>query len=197
MKAILISIRPEHVANILKGYKILEIRKSRPGVYKKLKKCEALKEPLEVYIYCTKGPDYCYHAFDAFKLSDKRAVIPMQLCNGKVVAKFTLNKVEKIIDKETKIKNRYSFGTESMQDEELINKSCLTIRELCQYISKGEKWVYGEYGYAWHIDNLVIFDEPKELSEFKKCYRSKGYPQNQSWYLTRAPESWCWIEVEK
>jgi len=48
-------------------------------------------------------------------------------------------------------------------------------------------------GYAWHISNLVIYDKPKELSEFhKRCndiYGCGAMPP-----LTRPPQNWCYVE---
>ena len=91
---------------------------------------------------------------------------------GMVVARFWCDKVDEF----------YDF------DDDLCKQACLDRGEMLDYLGNKK-------GYAIHITNLEIFDRPKEISEFKKCYRSKGYPQNQSWYLTRAPQSWCWIEV--
>lgn len=59
----------------------------------------------------------------------------------------------------------------------LISDTCVSVEELEKY--SGNKAIYG-----WHISNLVIYDKPKELSEFrvvdkgflKECsYRSRGY----------------------
>ncbi len=177
MKAIMISIKPEWVAKILNGKKTIEIRKSMP-------KCDL---PIDVYIYCTKGKDLMFYNGSQYMVAygtikEKRN----HKYNGKVVAKFTLNKVEKILEH---ITNTYmSYCTNSLNCDEFFKKSCLTIDELEDYLN----WNNG--GYAWHISNLEIFDEPKELGEFRKYYRSKGYPQNQSWYLTKAPQSWCYCE---
>jgi predicted transcriptional regulator len=108
--------------------------------------------------------------------------------SGKVVARFYCDKVEKIfLNKNHFINDQYS--TDELDYEELLEQSCLTYRELDDYLQC-------EIGCAIHISNLEIFDKPKELSEFRKYYRSKGYPQNQSWYLTKAPQSWCYIEVD-
>lgn len=75
----------------------------------------------------------------------------------------------------------------------------LKLKDLC--LTKEEVMAYGHgedyQAFLWHISDLEIFDKPKELSEFRKMYRSKGYPQNQSWYLTEAPQSWCYVEVER
>ena len=174
MKAIMISIKPKYVAKILNGEKTIEIRKTMP-------KCDL---PIEVYIYCTKDNHQMMKQFGEYHFNKNIG----GYCgfNGKVVAKFTLNKVGIIHDflnglEETEPSNRHI--TISTQDE-LLSSSCLTEEELRTYGGK----------YAIHISDLEIFDKPKELSKFRKCYRSKGYPQNQSWYLTKAPQSWCYVE---
>lgn len=191
-KAILISIKPEWVAKILNGEKTLEIRKTIP-------KCDL---PIDVYIYCTKGPGYCHHAFNAFRSSDNKAVIPMQLCNGKVVAKFTLNKVEEIkkvwyVSAFTKQKtiSCYRGDKNGLIRKQLEEKSCLSLLELKSYIG----W---DKGYAWHIDNLEIFDKPKELREFYVySYSVSGIGldgEDKTFEilkpLTKAPQSYCYIK---
>ena len=57
----------------------------------------------------------------------------------------------------------------------LIEPTCLTIEEWCKYTDNHKGIVYG-----WHISDLKIYDEPKELSEFG---------------LKRPPQSWCYVEV--
>lgn len=111
MKHILISIKPEWVEKILNGDKTIEIRKTRP-------KCEL---PCKVYIYCTKGnkelrlfnqkvcishkiPRTKTYSKAQQKAYTKFIGDESQSLNSKVVAEFTLNKVEKIIhltDKES------------------------------------------------------------------------------------------------
>ena len=206
MKAILISIKPKYVADILNGRKTIEIRKTMP-------KCEL---PIDVYIYCTKEKnkdDMCFYQSDMFgcewygKLVHK-VYTPDQHnpINGKVVAKFTLNKVEEI-----KSNLAMRFFTESFNEKELLDKSCLTADELFWYLAPQELKIKC-CGYAWHIDNLVIFNKPKELSEFnhwvfyKKCdecpYGKCDYDYGLCSQcceinpLTKAPQSWCYVESE-
>jgi predicted transcriptional regulator len=50
------------------------------------------------------------------------------------------------------------FDTDSLKEKELIERSCVSNLELEKYFGKSN-------GYAIHIKNLHIFDEPKELSE--------------------------------
>ena len=190
MKAILISIQPKYVADILNGKKTLEIRKTIP-------KCDL---PIDVYIYCTKKEPYarrCVH-------NDKWGTLEYIKSDGKVVAKFTLNKVEEIFTHINKQNGDYWYHLDTKPPVEgciqnLCKKSCLKEEELHSYL-KGKK------GYAWHIDNLVVFDKPKEISEFRQwfdcekcwcvdnqdCLMNKQCPKHT---LTRAPQSWQFIEV--
>ena len=80
-----------------------------------------------------------------------------------------------------------------------IRPACLTASEWCNYLEEN-------VGYAWHIDNLEIFDKPKELNEFYKVghyediddYFTDEKQINGKWCipLTKAPQSWCYVEVE-
>lgn len=171
MKAILISIKPKWVAKILNGEKTIEIRKTMP-------KCDL---PIDVYIYCTKEKPRAI-------LTDKGCVVANTLAvggnsqyksgyslSGQVVAKFTLNKVKEI----------------KFDDKEVQRKACLTEDELFDYLFVNEPYHEDmKKGYAWHIENLKIFDEPKELSEFNK-WNNPRFP----YFLTKAPQSWCYVEV--
>lgn len=168
MKKILISINPKWVKRILNGDKTIEVRKTAP-------KCEL---PCEVYIYCTKGKPYLTkHCFDGKYhtgncLGTYDGVANNEPLNGLVVAKFTLKKITPI--------GKDMFGycpfTSEILDGEWLGKgSCLTQNDLRRYL--GDKT-----GYAWHIDNLVIFDKPKELKDYGVKY---------------SPQSYCYCEVEE
>jgi len=180
MKAIMISIKPKYVAKILNGEKTIEIRKTMP-------KCDL---PIDVYIYCTKDNkhklEYCDINEGCWSANDGG-----DYYNAKVVAKFTLNKVEMI----RPIALGSFLKTSTLEHREIIDKSCLTENEIRRYLTN-------MYGYAWHIDNLEIFDKPKELSDFKHLVKGNkldhsidainyvgGIP------LTKAPQSWCYVEV--
>ena len=187
MKAIMISISPQYVEKILNGGKTIEIRKTMP-------KCEL---PCKVYIYCTKGKKLykCVLTFDE------------DLLNGKVVAEFTLNKVD-ILERDLNDwlpKNRYDISNELLKD---IN------------LNQNELWNYGQGKtlYAWHIDDLKIYDKPKELSEFSHFIPNNKCPTKQCgtncedcpnydeehetclalYYAHRAikrpPQSYCYVE---
>lgn len=147
MKHIMISIKPEWTAKILNGEKTLEIRKTMP-------KCEL---PCKVYIYETKGKGKFVNC------GKKRENI-----GGKVVAEFTLNRVDCLKSVHYKM-----YGTNYQYNEvsdEILTKSCLTQEQVLNYTN-------GNDLYAWHIDDLKIYDKPKELSEFgvRRAFQSWGY----------------------
>lgn len=175
MKSIMISIKPKWVAKILNGKKTIEIRKTMP-------KCDL---PITVYIYCTKEDSLCcikridrdrYICGKDFDLRDFPHLSSGYDGKGKVVAKFTLNKVR----------------TSDMTN--CLKGSCLSYDEVNEY-TKGKKF------YSWVIDNLVIFDRPKELSEFKTPRKLIGYGMSCNYYsikpLTKAPQSWGYCESEE
>lgn len=164
MKAILISIKPKYVAEILNGKKTLEIRKTCP-------KCDL---PIDVYIYCTKDRkqaliknningtyhlDTCY--WDTYESN----------LNGKVVAKFTLNKIDKFSwESCSRDNNDYYKDNGEVFD---YKQACLTYKEMFEYIKSGD-------GYTWHIDNLEVFDIPRGLQPY--------------FDLDKAPQSWQYLE---
>lgn len=229
MKAIMISIKPEFVEKILNGEKTIEIRKT-------MSKC---KLPCKVYIYCTKGK---YEQYTP-PLSDTNYEHAFgYVMNGKVVAEFTLKQVEKINccavpymksnnlgyghfiddgvyqlkDKDGIVFERNDNSIETMLKNKDFEKMKLSPLDVYKYISG-----YGVF-YAWHIDELKIYDKPKELSEFRKDLDCDDYPCNKNrdckynyydtsdgcWacgidfdgtnciykQIKRPPQSWCYVE---
>ena len=198
MKEIMISIQPQWVEKILNGEKTIEIRKTMP-------KCEL---PCKVYIYCTQAKNVKeniwkvidplnqvkpFYSLDYFGGHKNIAL------NGKVVAEFTLNNIETI--------EKHQVYNASV----VRHNACLNIMQLHDYI-KGKRF------HAWHIDNLKIYDKPKELSEFygaKECpYKDWGDIDNIGCWeigcemfsrgecrfghlrLDIPPQSWYYVEKE-
>ena len=169
MKQIMISVRPQYVEKILNREKTSEVRKNMP-------KCEL---PCKVYIYCTKSQKKLLCIFkkgdliwsddkdeqrfdetifvkdDYFGVADER-----HKWLGKVIAEFTLNCVEVF------------EGCSDLTNLVEKTKCCLTMQEVLDY-SKGKDL------YGWHIKDLQIYDEPKELREFG---------------LSKPPQSWLYIK---
>lgn len=193
VKAILISINPKWVKKILNGEKTIEIRKIMP-------KCDL---PIDVYIYCTKQDSLMklsnfrkdkYICGKEYDITDFVWLNSDYEGKGKVVAKFTLNKVEEIEYVSSMACFDLYYGKKGMKEEKILSKSCLSFDELYDYLRH-------KNGYAWHIDNLVIFDKPKELGEFHKSswaevrYKTMREEKAKQYRLTRAPQSWCFVEL--
>jgi len=187
VKSVLISIRPEWCALIASGEKTIEVRKTRP----------MLDTPFECYIYCTQGK------FDLFnnknsELSTEEYIKSGCKCNGKVIGEFNCKKIDKLIhtgwDRSNlhleifkPEKNRYKIV-----ESKWLAKTLLTYQEVDEYSKGGDL-------YGWHISDLIIYDEPKELSEF---INGKSTPtfndRGQLVYsgLKRPPQSWCYVEEQ-
>lgn len=210
MREILISIQPQWVEKILNGEKTIEIRKTMP-------KCEL---PVKVYIYCTKRKrknEFITKSEKFGWVMGRETTFYNRAkeydANGRVVAEFTLNKVDAYdwdVDFLNTKRNMYYIKSGEAE------KTCLTYEQLCDY-GKGKDL------YGWHIESLKIYDKPKELSEFRKELDCDDYPCNKgtvackySYYdncegcwacgidfdgtnciykqLKRPPQSWCYVE---
>ena len=186
MKSILISIKPEWVEKILNGEKTIEIRKTMP-------KCEL---PIKCYIYCTKHHKYK----DSLYLADNGKYdvdyyVPSEedfILNGKVVTEFILNRVEELENVVLPTIPTCVYLTKTKRFASAVEKiSCLSQNEIYNYLG-------GKSGYAWYINNLKIYDTPKDLSSFivGKVPLDCGYG-NYNIYnkvLKRPPQSWCYVE---
>ena len=185
-KAVLISIRPEWVDKILNGEKTLEVRKTRPK----------LETPFKVYIYCTAG-NLSYEVNNGM------------MCNisgGKlVVGEFTCDNIETYnydYCPHPEIGMDYDCGDNWWEiDDEDLKSACLSEEEF-RYYAFGREAMYG-----WHITNLKIYDQPKQLSEFRRicdkecnCDGCAKYWANggdcgiNSLQIKRPPQSWRYVE---
>lgn len=125
-----------------------------------------LKPPFKCYIYETKG---LYKSSSGYLFNGR----------GKVIGEFICKKTEICLA-------GYNTNTGVKTYHELLDGSCLSANELMEY----GKW---KPLYGWHISDLVIYDKPKELSEFTKPYGTiiKAF---DSRYIQRPPQSWCYVE---
>ena len=185
---IIIAMRSLWACKILNGDKKIEVRKGL-ALYNALKKAEERGEEVEFLMYVTQAKPYLldrrvvsngeYEAITLREMHDENSTVnitPKSGCvlNGKVVAKFALEKYEKIYwslsdyigDDEKRLK------TPSLHDYELADKACLEIEKLYDYFADGDS-----VGSALYISNLEIFDEPKTLANYG---------------LKRAPQSWAY-----
>ena len=149
MKSVLISIKPKYVELIANGEKTIEVRKSAPK-----------EVPFKAYIYETKGAtEMPWVDEDGHFIYKGR---------GQVIGEFIC---DRITDISVVVKNCNENYNHVYHNDE-CKGSCLTWKELQEY-GKGKPL------YGWHISDLVIYDKPKELSNFN---------------LKRPPQSWCYVE---
>lgn len=189
MKAIMISIKPQHLVNILNGKKTIEIRKNKSltnAVYKMI----AEQGYADIYVYCSKDAKNLLHKNCAniywvedkdFQSKNKKLGLETQpYLNGKVVCSFKCYKVEEI----------------SFDDKEVQRKACLTEDELFDYLFVNEPYHEDmKKGCAIHISDLKIFDAPKELSEFKHERKFENTPITEVIRLTKAPQNMVYVEI--
>jgi len=188
MKSVLISIQPKWCEKILmiigKNYankplfkKRLELRKSKPN-------CET---PFKAYIYCTKDkymlwildkPDRDFHSKIA-SIFTAKAVGGATKANGKVIGEFICD---------------YILRHCEMANADIAEQqSCVSREDILKYAN-------GKEVFGWHISNLVIYDKPRELNEFRsynvRAYLDEnGYPM-PTHEIKRPPQSWCYVESE-
>ena len=190
MRDILVSLKPYYYYLIGEGIKKVEVRKTYP-----------------------KADDWSKSGWFYMSRDEKSfAKIPKEFQEkyrkhfGKVGMRFVCDRIDKVA----------SINTPCMDYIEVNDKwnkyfselSCLTVDELGKYLG------YNKYGYGWHISDLLIYDNPRELSEFRlpcvhkndccSCQRAI-YTMDKanicSFHrcsledgLTRPPQSWCYIE---
>ena len=172
MKAVLISIQPKWCELIASGKKTIEVRKTRPK----------METPFKVYVYMTK------HKW-IFKL------LP-----------FLKNRFAKVIG-------------EFVCDDIIVDERGENAGVFSKYaqLSLVEQKKYGANKplFGWHITDLKIYYKPKELWEFSSygckivgdCCINYDCPNciDNGWmqppdckidgcYLTRPPQSWCYVE---
>ena len=164
MQEILMSINPIWCFRIFEGRQKAEIRKTRPNK----------DEEFKVYIYCTNS--ICLYKAPAladvgFLLSESEPDFEKSL-NCKVIGEFMCKEISSFDVLENGNIRDWNFsgaidaGMTYDAVEELIGR--------------------GRTGYVWHISDLVTYDEPKKISEFKA---------EEGINLVRPPTSWRYVKT--
>lgn len=142
-----------------------------------------LETPFKVYIYETK--DKNFENIGVHWVNGKAFIHSV----GKVIGEFVCDRIQEITY--TQI---YNFGR---------------YKDVCEAETRLDFYALDDYlkqknGYGWHISDLVIYDKPKELSEFERACpdnvrscamcRHSGFSAMKCLPLTRPPQSWCYVE---
>ena len=167
-KAVLISIRPKWCELIANGEKTIEVRKTAPKI----------ETPFKCYIYCTK-PSFEYEDF--IPLDNGRFIYG----GGKVIGEFVC---DSIFPLSVYASDASFFDTWPPLP---VPGTCLSDKEIAEYLGNGKT------GYGWHISNLVFYDVPKKLSDFRLYNTSAvieyGLPM-PTHEIRRPPQSYCYVE---
>lgn len=143
-----------------------------------------LETPFKCYIYCTM--DHPYISVSCGKLDKLNyRTNTVGRCNGKVICEFICDHI-------------YGLAPLNHAPDDVEKQACLTREEIVRYL-KG-------VGYGWHISDLVIYDKPKELSEFKGLCKVESDCCACPYYnyikmncdgrtIKRPPQSWCYVET--
>ena len=199
--AIAITIKPQHLFNILNGTKLGEIRKNK-ALINAVKKKIAEKGKAIIYCICSKNGGNLislnynnkYYVVNDKQLKDVKMVYNLkEILNGKVVCKFECKNVEEI--KYHCHKANYDgkeeiiwedYATKSVACGLLEEHTCLNYEDMKEYFG-------GKRGYLIHISNLKIFDKAKEIGELRK---RNGYCDGDFYWesLKKAPQNFCYVE---
>ena len=189
-KSVLISINPKWCELIASGKKTIEVRKTKPK----------LETPFKCYIYCTTTGDLCYKSNNDGKIRITKNTLSMvkalsithqTFLNGKVIGEFVCDEICEYYPIDIKDPINKPYG------EEIEKESCLSTKQVNDY---GFRTLGYGMLFGWHITDLVIYDEPKELSCFCKpveCHRGlqkEGCVGCWDCEIKRPPQSWCYVQ---
>lgn len=153
-----------------------------------------IEVPFKCYIYCTKG-----------KSKDNWG----EVYGGYVIGEFTCNRIKTM-------SVSYKSIERAARGFSFYEETCLTDKQIIEYLGNGV------FGYGWCIDDLKIYDKPKNLCEFTKysdddirpCQNGdecqyEHYDYSEDCFacgvdfdgdncpyikLQRPPQSWCYVE---
>lgn len=189
-KAVMISIQPKWCELIASGAKTVEVRKTRPQI----------ETPFKCYIYCT---------IDGFKsVFQEKPFLShnAHVCNGKVIGEFVCKEIT--ITALWRLEGNTGRCAERTEFEKMVPQlACLSLDEIEKYAGSETRGIY-----CWHISDLVIYDKPKELSDFFRMCPSFDVAFGSCWNcnaavgeececgldgmipLSRPPQSWCYVD---
>ena len=179
-RAVLLSIQPKWCELIASGKKTVEVRKTKPK----------LETPFKCYIYETKDAHFEHIGVHYADGQDFIHHI------GKVIGEFVCDSI-----KEFYIPYPAYFASVDCDTTRLLTDAMLMKAQAHRYLK-------AKRGYGWHISDLKIYDEPKDLNEFYpyckgECTGCKylewiemyGSDACTKKRIKRPPQSWCYVEA--
>ena len=162
-------------------------------------------------MYCTKALPNLFRLDENEFYNDRDTHYNGLALNGKIVAECEVE-TEEIEDKVSYFDSWFNEGhhTKTLSNKELEKRSCLSYQDFNIYLGGGEP--FEVIGYALHISNLKIFDNPLELKDtytrecnWNKCSKCEyGKDGNIKCCaidipLSKAPQNmmWVWYKGER
>lgn len=141
MKTILMPYKPKEINQILNGEKTLDLRNFK------------IDTPFKILLYCTENTKDWYIKTEiqgnTIHLIESGNEMFILQNTGKIIGEFIVNKIGKI-------------SWERLLDNINIPKSaCLTLSEFISDCIKKD-------AYGWHIDELKVYSQPKDLDNYRK-----------------------------
>lgn len=143
-----------------------------------------LGTPFKCYIYCTQSG----------------VALGSLGKHGKVIGEFTCDRICEYDDDTI-----FSFRHEDYArwNDFGLDRACMHSEDFQNYADG--KWLYG-----WHISDLRIYHQPRELTEFRRACPNDLYCESCAMYsnnngicnngalpLRHPPQSWCYVEAMK
>lgn len=207
-KAVMISVKPKWCNFIANEEKKIEIRKTKPN----------LKVPFKCLLYCTKASKkhqticgcHVLNDDELFRLPDGKikygnsiemmvyddCYIADNFLNGKVIGEFTCDRI-----------SEYHYVEGNEVGEMIYDISTADGEATCLDLSELHKYGNGKTLYGWHISDLVLYDKPKRITEFRKYNRECEYSDlgfakpksceecpGEECRVQAAPQSWCYVD---
>ena len=129
--------------------------------------------PFKCYIYCTKRkPTFTQSAFCD------------DISNGKVIGEFVCDRI-----------TEYECSSVGFGELATTCGTCLTYDEILNYCN-------GNDLYGWHITDLVVYDEPRGLSDFL-LYNVRAYIDEKNGLpmptheISRPFQSWGYVKAKE
>lgn len=160
---------------------------------------------MKLLLYCDKAkPKLMISCRGEYKLEQDFKIITDKAIsfNGKIVGECDFE-VEEI--RYVEYADEWGYETNTLNEDDLIDKSCLSGKQLFDYLKHCKNGAY-----AIHVKNLHIFDKPSELSnyynnkklmiEILKIWENYGLPDKDDYdecSFKKAPQNMCRAFDEK
>lgn len=187
MRKLILPIKPKWIELIASGRKKIEVRTKLPVRY--VKDINDF-EPYMVLMYMTMDgvPKTIFKPGKTSFIEKSIYELHPDTANGRVVGEFVVEKIDFI---------KYNLGgylinNDIQYSNKIYKQSCLDNGEFRDYFNERN-------GYAKHISQLKMYDQPKELNSYRRIIkRINKCPDliNIPVTITTAPPSFMYVEGE-